>query len=367
MDLSNISDSDLLKLKKKLNNEVSKYHNFQLAKKVQLNSAYGAMGNQFFRFYDIRLAEAVTKSGRVVIQYLAKDINDYLNGLLKTNDRDYIIAIDTDSVYINLADLVTKVVKDKNLNDEQIVEFLDKVCKEKIEKVINESCENLAKYLNAYKNKMVMKREAIASKAIWTRKKRYAMYIHDLEGVRFSHPKIKIMGIEVVRSSTPEVCRAVLKKTIELIFESNNGAVVDFIENFRDEFNKLPAEEIACPTSIKTMNSYSSAQELFRKGTPYHVKGAFVYNTYLRKLNLDNRYPLIREGDHIKTLCLLEPNDLHSPVISFVDVLPRQFNLEPCIDYDAQFEKAYLKPISAILDAIGWQKEHVATLDCLWE
>jgi DNA polymerase elongation subunit (family B) len=194
MDITKLSDKELKLLQKKTKIEIGKYNNYQLAKKVQLNSAYGAMGNQYFRFYDIRLAEAVTLSGQLVIQWIAQDVNEYLNKVLDTDNQDYIVAIDTDSIYVCLENLINKIMPDETDTD-KVIDYLDKVCEKKITDIIDDSCARLGEYLNVYDQKMVMKREALSDKAIWTAKKRYVMNVYDLEGVRYETPDLKIINI----------------------------------------------------------------------------------------------------------------------------------------------------------------------------
>jgi DNA polymerase elongation subunit (family B) len=365
MDYHNLSDKELLSRKRQLELDISKYHNFQLSKKVQLNSAYGAMGNEFFRFYDIRLAEAVTLSGRVIIQWLAQDINTYLNKLLGTGTVDYVIAVDTDSLYITLDALVSKLGM-VNADKKAICAAIDKIASTNLQNVIEKSCERFYEYLNARENRMVMKREAIADVAIWTRKKRYAMNLYNFEGVNYDTPKLKIMGLEAVKSSTPEVCRSKLKKAIELTLTSDNSTLINFIESFRDEFCSMEPEIIGSPTSVNGLETYHDPKTTYAKGAPYHVKAALQFNKLLKEEELDTRYSLIRDGDSIKTLLLKTPNPMRCSVIGYVDVLPREFGLERYIDYDSQFDKVFLKPLKGILDAIGWHTEHISTLS-LWD
>lgn len=365
MKLENLSDQKLNELKNKLKDQISKLDAFQNAKKVQLNSAYGAMGNQYFRFYDIRLAEAVTLSGQLVIQWIAKDLNDWLNKILSTDGVDYIIASDTDSLYVTFDELIKKVY-DSQKDIPAIIEYMDTLCEKKIQNIINQSCKNLSDYTNAYQNKMRMKREALSNKAIWTRKKRYVMNLYDFEGVRYEIPKLKIMGLEAVKSNTPEVCRNKIKEAIDIIMTKDNDALLDFFDKFKKEFDALPLEDIGAPTSMNGLDNYRDSRKLFRKGTPYHVKGAFIYNELIKKHNLEKKYELIKDGDKVKTLQLKEPNPTKDMVISFSDIVPPEFDIEKYIDKDAQYDKVFMKPVKAILDVIGWKSEKIFTLENLW-
>ena len=361
MDLKQLSDTELRQLETKVEFDISKYHNFQLAKKIQLNSAYGAMGNQYFRFFDIRLAEAVTLSGQLVIQWIAKDVNLYLNTLLKTKDSDYVVAIDTDSVYISLVSVMEKIAKDKDVSI--AVDLMDKFCEKKLQQVINKSCNSLAKYLNSYQQKMIMKREALADKALWTAKKRYALNVYDLEGVRYTEPSLKIMGIEAVKSSYPEICRDTIKETLKLIMSTDNESVINFIDKFRKEFHGMTPEEIGYSSSVSYLRKYEELDGSPKKGTPYNSKSSLLYNKLLKDNGLLKKYEEIKEGDKIKTIYLKEPNPISYNYIAFKNVLPKELGLEKFIDYDAQYDKVYLSPIKTILTAIGWETEHTNVLE----
>lgn len=363
--LSSLSDEALKERARNLSFDIAKYYNYQLTKKVQLNSAYGAMGSPYFRFYDTRLASAVTLSGQLVIQWLAKDINQYLNKMLKTENYDYIIAIDTDSLYINMERLVNTIYKNKLPNDKtKIVDFLDIVAEEKMQKVIDRSCEELKDYLNAFSQKMVMKRENIGDKAIWTAKKRYMMNVWDSEGVRYVPPKLKMMGIEAVKSSTPEVCRQKIRDGIKIIMNRPQSDLHKYIAEFKKEFKGLSPEMIAFPRGCNGLKKYADARTLCRSGTPIHVRGALVYNKLLKDNKLDRKYTCIQDSDKVKFLYLKLPNPVKSHVVSMSeDGLPEELGLHNYIDYEQQFEKAFIKPLSSILNAIGWTTERQVNLD----
>lgn len=366
-DLTKLSDAELKAYARKLSFDISKYHNFQLTKKIQLNSAYGAMGNQYFRFYDIRLAEAVTLSGQLVIQWIATDINKYLNKVLKTTDCDYVIAIDTDSIYLNLKNLVTQVYGNKLPDDKsKIVDFLDKVSNDKIQSIIDGSCKELRDYLNARSQKMQMKRESIADKAIWTAKKRYILNVYDVEGVRYETPKLKIQGIEAIKSSTPEVCRQKIKDAIKIILTKSQTDLYQYIDAFKFDFNKLPPETVAFPRGCNGISTYSDNKSIYKKGTPIHVRGALVYNRLIKDKKLDKKYPCIHEGDKIKFLYLREPNPVQENVITMSEEgLPQELNLHKYVDYELQFEKTFVDPLKIILDAINWSTKKTMSFDDL--
>jgi DNA polymerase elongation subunit (family B) len=231
---------------------------------------------------------------------------------------------------------------------------------------INKKYEELAKMMNAYDNKMVMEREVIADKGIWTAKKRYILQVHDSEGVRYETPKLKIMGIETTRSSTPQVVRDKLKECIKLILTTDEKTVIDFIEEFRDRFISLPAEDVAFPRGVNGLERYRDIKNIYSKGTPIAVKGALIYNYMIQKKNLDRKYEAIREGDKVKFLMLKVPNPTPEKVLAFTSNLPKEFELEKYIDYDTQFQKAFIDPIKTILETVGWQHERTATLEDLF-
>jgi DNA polymerase elongation subunit (family B) len=350
--------------KREITNQISKYKNLQLAKKVQLNSAYGALGNQYFRFFDIRQAEAITLSGQLAIRWIEKKLNGYLNKLLKTKDNDYVIASDTDSVYVNLGPLVHMVYGQKSETKvETIVDFVNKACTEKFEPFIDKSYQELADYMNAFDQKMQMKREVIANKGIWTAKKRYILNVYDSEGVRFAEPKLKMMGIEAVKSSTPMSCRDKIKESLKIVMNGNETDFQSFVEAFKQEFKTLPFEDIAFPRGVSDLSKYMSSSELYSKGTPMHVRGAIMFNAFLKKYKLTKKYQLIQDGDKTKFCYMKVPNPVQENVFSILTVLPKEFGVEKYIDYDTQFDKAYLEPLKTIVNTIGWKTERVSSLE----
>jgi len=348
---------------KKLEKEIARCNNIQMARKIQLNSAYGAIGNQYFRYYKLANAEAITLSGQVSIRWIENRMNSYLNKILKTEDVDYVIASDTDSIYLNLGDLVEKVYEGREKTTESVVSFLNKICEVEFEKYIESSYEKLASYVNAYDQKMFMKRENIAERGIWTAKKRYILNVWDSEGVRYEEPKLKMMGIEAVKSSTPAPCRTMIKDALKIMMNGTEDEVIDFIEESRKKFRTLPPEDISFPRSASDVVKYKASSTIYAKGTPIHIRGALLFNHYVKKHKLDHKYSLIQNGEKIKFCYLKKPNVIHENIISFIQDFPREFGLDKYIDYDLQFEKAFVEPLKAILDAIGWSVEKTANLE----
>jgi DNA polymerase elongation subunit (family B) len=350
----------------KLAKDIAKFNNIQMARKIQLNSAYGAIGNQYFRYYNLQNAEAITLSGQLSIRWIERKLNDYLNKHLKTDDYDYVIAIDTDSIYLCLDNLVETVFKGREKTTEGIVSFLDKVCKVELEKYIENSYQELASYVNAFDQKMFMKRETIADKGIWTAKKRYILNAWDVEGVRYSEPKLKIMGIEAVKSSTPAPCRQKIKDALKIIMTKTEDDLIKFIEQFRNEFKELPLDQIAFPRSANNLTKFSSSVTIYGKGTPMHVRGVLLYNFYIKKNKLTHKYPVIQDGEKIKYLLLRTPNKINENVIAFLQTFPDELGLDKSVDRDLQFEKSFVEPLKIILDIIGWKTEKVNTLEFLF-
>ena len=333
---------------------ISRYNNIQMARKISLNSAYGAIGNQYFRYYDLAIAEGITTAGQLSIRWIEKKINEYLNKLLGTTNEDFVIASDTDSIYVTFDKLVNRVFKEGE-DVQKIVNFLDTIAQEKIEPFIDKSYQALSTYVNAYDQKMQMKREVIANKGIWTAKKRYILNAWDVEGVRFKEPSLKIMGIEAVKSSTPAPCRAKIKEALKIIMSGDEKELNDFLIAFRKEFDELPPEEIAYPRSVNGVKKFYSDSSIYRKGTPMHIKGALVYNHMIKERKLTRKYPTIQNGDKIKYLELRQPNPLGCNVISFPAKLPKELDILKYVDYDSQYEKSFIDPLSFITNNIGWK------------
>jgi len=348
---------------KQLLKEISRCNNIQMARKIQLNSAYGAIGNQYFRYFKLANAEAITLSGQVSIQWIMNKMNGYLNKILKTEDVDYVIASDTDSLYVNMGPLVESVFKGREKTTESVVSFLDKVCDVEFEKYIESSYQELADYVNAYDQKMVMKRECIAERGIWTAKKRYILSVWDSEGVRYEEPKLKIKGIEAIKSSTPAPCRKMLKESFNIMMSGTEDEMISFIENSRKEFKEYSPEQIAFPRTASDVRKYSSSSNIYASKTPIQVRGALLFNHYIKKKNLTNKYSLINNGEKVKYIFLKKPNPIHENVISFIQEFPKELELSQYIDYDTQFDKAFLEPLKTILNVIGWSDEQRITLD----
>ena len=346
-----------------LEKEIARCNNIQMAKKIALNSAYGAIGNQYFRYYKLANAEAITLSGQTSIRWIESRMNEYINNLLKTDSIDYVIASDTDSIYINFGPLVDKFYSGRISETTKLVEIINTICEDKLEPFIESSYQDLATYVNAYEQKMQMKRENIAERGIWTAKKRYILNVWDSEGVRYEEPKLKMMGIEAVKSSTPAPCRKMIKDALHLMMSGTEDEVIDFIDDARAKFKKMSPEEIAFPRTVNDIVKHKNSVTVYGKGCPMHVRGSLLYNHYIKEKGLANKYSLINNGEKIKFVMLKKANPIRENVISFISEFPYELGLDKYIDYDLQFDKAFLEPVKVILDAIGWNVEKVVNLE----
>ena len=341
---------------KKLENEIVTLHNQQMAIKILMNSLYGALGNNFFRYFDHRVAEAITTSGQLSIKWAEKAINEFMNKTLKS-DKDYVIAIDTDSLYVNMSDLV------KQINPPDPVKFLDKAASQMIEPVLEKAYADLAEKMKVYENRMEMSREVIADKAVWVAKKRYFMQVHNSEGVQYAKPKLKVMGVEAVKSSTPQICRDKFQQIFSVILNDGEQATQKFLKEFKREFSALPPEDVSFPRGISDIDKWEDRKEIYKKACPIHVRGALLYNHFVKHQKLDKLYETVKNGEKIKFCYLKTPNPIKENVISYSLNLPKELDLHRFIDYDKMYEKSFVEPIRNILDELDWDVEPKATLE----
>lgn len=350
---------------KKYLSEISSLNSKQMAAKILMNSLYGAMGNVYFRYYDIRIAEGITMTGQLIIRSVANKLNEFVNKEVGTKNVEYSFYSDTDSTYITLGALVEKNLKNKD--KQSIVDVLDKYCSKQIEPTINDACESLSEYLNAYKRNITFKREIIADRGIWIAKKRYAVNVYNSEGVSYDPPKLKVLGMEIVRSSTPAPVRKALKEAVSITLTKDEETLKQYVADLEAKWHTLEPEDIAFPRGVNGIKEYSDPNSIFRKGTPIHVRGALIYNHLVTSKGLEKKYQLIQEGDKIKFLYLREPNPFGTHVITFAGEVPSEFNLREYIDYDTMFEKSFLEPLNSLLSCIGWQVKETASLEGLFK
>ena len=355
-ELETVDRSDKQKVYQ-LEKEIAHLDNRQMSAKILLNSLYGAMGNRYFRYFSLPMAEGITMSGQLAIRWAERAVNEFMNKTLGTEDKDYVIAIDTDSLYVNMGDLV------KQFEPKNPIDFLNSACRDAVEPVIEKAYEDMFKRFNCYTNRMEMSREVIADRGIWTAKKRYILNVFDNEGVRYSEPKLKIMGIEAIKSSTPSVCRDGLKELFKVIVSGSESKTQTAIQQFRQHFSSLPPEEVSFPRGVSNIDKWVDRNQIYKKGTPIHVRGALLYNNKIREDGLDKKYHQVNTGDKVKFTYLKMPNPVRENVISYPDYLPPELHLHKYVDYDKQFQKTFLDPIEPILEAVGWSSEEKQTLE----
>lgn len=345
----------------RLKKSIAKYNNLQMVRKIAINSAYGTMGSPYFGFYDLRMAEAITYTAQLVIKWSYKKFTDYFNKVCDTNE-DWVVAGDTDSAYLSLEKFVQKIFPGYLMEHEQnqICDFLSKVCDDKLDSNIKEWFEDLSNNYLRSENRIEMKREVIANTGIWVAKKKYVLNVMDEEGLRFDEPKTKVTGIEAIKSSTPEICRKKIKDCLAIILNSSNDDLVEYIAEFKKEFCESPPQVIAFPRGVNGLARYKDKNDIYGKGTPIHVRASLLYNFYRKKFAVTKQYPEIQEGDKIRYIQLMMPNPIRENVVAFSEELPVEFGLNKFIDYKIQFQKTFLDPLKQITDKINWELEREA-------
>lgn len=360
MNLKDMTDEELFAFEQKTIKIISSANNQQMAYKIALNSLYGAGGSPYFRYFDVQLARAITLTGQYIIQAVDRGVNQELNKSLKTKDYEYCFYCDTDSVYIRLEPIIEKFYPNKTTD--QTISKLDKICEDILQPIISKICDDLQSYVGAYRNNISFKREVLADKGLWTAKKRYILNVHNSEGVQYAVPKKKVMGMEMVKSSTPAVIRSKLKESIDVILDGDQSKLHTFVTEFREVFNKLPVQDIAFPRGVNGIKTYAGSP-IYAKGTPMQVRGALLFNHYVKQKGLEKKYQLISDGDKIKFIYVRKPNPFEENVISFPQKLPKEFGLESFIDYDTQFQKTFLDALQGVIEPLGWKTEQQASLD----
>ena len=349
---------------KRLENKMTILENQQMSIKILMNSLYGALGNKHFRYFNNNVAEAITTSGQLSIRWAENAINKEMNTALETTDKDYVIAIDTDSLYVNMNEMV------KKFNPKDPVKFLDKICREHFEGILASAYAKLADKMQVMENRMEMSREVIANRGVWIAKKRYILNVHNNEGVQYAEPKMKMMGVDAVRSSTPQVCRDKFKKIFKVIIDEGETATQRFIADFKKEWKQLPPEAVSFPRGCNISKkkdgvpfTWADKKTIYKKACPIHVRGALLYNHYIKQAGLDQKYEIIQNGEKIKFVYLKTPNSIKENVIAYANDLPKELDLHRFVDYNKQYEKAFVDPIKHLLDALDWDVEPVATLE----
>jgi DNA polymerase elongation subunit (family B) len=343
-----------------LQKDIAKNRNYEQAIKILLNAAYGALANKHFKFFDIRLAEAITLTGQAVLKCADKGFNVYL-AKMGFPEQDFVIYEDTDSCYVDVNPLVQRYCGGKT--DDQIVDFIDRVCLDKFGPMLEKVFDNLAEHTHAFKKTIFFKRENIASKGFWKEKKKYVLKVHDSEGVRYAKPEMKVMGLEIVRSSTPEIVRSSLLECVNLILDSDIVELRKYVSGLKKEFYASTPENIAFPRGVSDVDKYMHPKTLYKKGCPIAVRAAILHNHHVMDKKLIGEYPLINSGDKIKFLYLKPQNPLRENVMGFASDFPENIVAKHYVDYKLQWSKTFLDPLNSMLDSIGWELDEVVTLD----
>lgn len=357
MDLENLSTEELKNLKDGLRKEIAEYDTKQLAYKTLSNAAYGALGNQFFRYFDVRLAESITLTGQAIIHFIGNGVNKYLNEKSGTEGKNYVIYCDTDSVYIHCDDFVKSVCSSDDIDDHMRV--LSKLDSDELQPLIDKLCGEFAEMINSpHPEVLAMKRECLITQAIWKKKKQYALMVKNSEGTEYAKPKMKITGIECVKSSTPLACRSKLKNAIKIILLLDERKLVSYVRKFEREFYGLPINDIAFTTSVKTLDDYRGVGTLYKKKCPMAVRGSLIYNNLIEKMNLTGKYDKIQQGEKVRFVHLIVPNPMKidENVIAYpaMSELPPEFGLEDYVDRRTHFEKGFINILSKLTDACEW-------------
>lgn len=350
--------SELQKSINSLDDEVNRLSCMEQAVKIVLNGGYGALGAAAFRWYDETIAEGITATGRVGIQYITKKINEFVNEKADTVGIDYVVSSDTDSVYFEVEPIVKK--RWSHLTDkQQITDLVNEFAENEAAPWIDKCYQELSDYLNCDVNLMDMKREAIADTFIIRAKKNYIMRVFDNEGIRFADPYYKMMGIEVVRTSHPQMIRDALEDTLKMVIEGSNDEVRNYVREFKQKFMTAPLNQIAAPRGISDITKYQNDDYTKKEGVtiPIHCTAGLNYNYLVNKYKLANKFEFIKNGSKIKFLPLKEPNPIKSHVIGFIDEIPTEFGLDDYIDKEAHFDKMFIKPLETFLIYNGWTIE----------
>lgn len=340
---------------------IDSLNNKQLALKVTGNGLYGALANQYFRFFDFRCAEGITLTGQYFINRCGTEGAAYIDGI--SGQQDSLKYIDTDSSYFGTESLLAKADLLK-LPTKKLVDVVDTICQKKIGPKLDAICSDICTDLNSFENHLSMKREKICEAGIWVAKKRYALLAWDDEGLRYTEPKVAVTGLEVKRSSTPKMTRKALSDALDIMLKGDEKSLKEYVKSFKSEFMKAPLVDIAIPSGVNGLATYSDPKTIYSKdGCPQHVRASLLYNHYLRTHRIEGIYNPILEGSKMKRVYLRLPNPIGENVIGFIDKLPKEFDLEDYIDYDILFEKTFIQGVKRLADSIGWDYEQKFTLD----
>lgn len=379
-----MTDQELLDHFHHVQLQLGELYNKQKALKILLNSYYGATGFPGFRWYDLRMSTSVTLGGQVGIKIAANAVDDFLHTICP-NEPSACIGGDTDSFYVNFGPYAEKLGL---TTVDQISDYI----KDVLEPVIEEACKKYFDYMNHFEFCLNFKREVIAETGFFLdKKKRYAMLVKDSEGVRFNEPELKVVGLELLRSSTPAAVKPWLEEAILVILANNRMKLVRWLKDKRAIYETLPVEDISQNSSVSNITKYlvpaydaanrfigyqvkkpkavSIGEDGFEKehklGIPINSMAAINFNDYIKRNGWDKKYEAIREGSKIKLL-RLKPNPYNYEVIGYEGYWNKDFDLTPYIDRDIMFEKTFKQFIRNITNTFGWNLDLEYTVDDLF-
>jgi DNA polymerase elongation subunit (family B) len=362
---------DLRKLAKKHADakEWEKYEFYDQRQKVQkvlLNSIYGVLGLPIFRFYDKDNASAVTLTGQDIIKTANKAINQYYKKTLNdTENKDYVIYVDTDSCFASALPIIKHKMPEIDLNDEkQMTEAILKVCTE-AQKHVNDTFNVMAdRMFNVQKHRFDAKQEVIAKTSFWLAKKRYAQFIINKGGIECDELEVK--GIDVVRTSFPIRFRKFMEQFLQNILRKvPKEEIDDSILKFKENMFSYPVIEIAKNTSVKfvsqdKVNDYNpKSRQPFQmiKGAPAQVKAGCYYNDLLKLWQLDNEIPEIFHGQKIKWVYLKQnPFGIECIAMKADGTDPQRILefIEQYVDRDAMYEQELKSKLIDFYNVLSW-------------
>lgn len=374
--LKTLSKQMLKSVKRVCEKKIAQANTAQLNRKISINSLYGALGNEHFRYFDIRNASAITMFGQLAIQWIERKVNEYLNKTCKTDGVAYVRYCDTDSIYVCVDNVFNMVGgASKFRDDNHWVDFMDKFAKERMEPAIDAAYRELCEYMNNVEHLMFMDREIISgpplnSKGLgsfWTAKKRYAANVWDSEGTRFEKPKVKIMGMETQRSSTPHAVKIFLKEAIRLILQEGEEALHDHYKKFEEEFKKLDYREIARVSTANNISKWDDGRGYPILKTPNHIKGVLFFNRHTK--GMDGITPVM-EGEKVMVLPLKDKNPFSSDCISWQSGTRLPASIEhdilKWVDFGSMFDGYVISPLKMMTDACKIDYEKRASLNDLF-
>ena len=357
---------EMRKLVKKYNEEGNKeledyFDRRQYIQKIILNSLYGVLGLSVFRFYDLDNAEATTLTGQALIKFSKKITNHFYNKELGDND-DYVIYIDTDSIFASAIPLIKKRFPKDKLSEAMMTQRILEVCGE-VQDYLNQSYNYFAKkFLNLDEHVFDIKQEVIAKSGLFITKKRYGLRIINDAGRKVN--KIHVKGLDTVRSNFAVAMKDLLSKVLEDILANVPKEKIDErISIFKRNMNSLHFDVMANPIGVKGIGKYEvkvedSAFSVYKKGTPVHVKSAINYNSLLDYWYEGRKYEKITNGSKIKWV-YLKNNEFGFDTIGYkgYEDPPQILDLiKTHIDHERMFQQAMSKKIGMFYKAMKWEK-----------